>query len=205
MRTSIFFIALLAASVVCQQALVKGCVRWNNQTGTCNVCYRRQVATHGCGPLLPPTDNCLLHLEQQGQKTDCSLCRPRFSLQNNPRICVPGAIFNCVNQFQPTNGKNQCDACGNGQYPSPDGSTCSPLTAGAIPHCRWGEPRVPPIMCHRCSPGYVIAPDRNSCLPATATTTGCIILGNSGNCQACDVFAGYSMQKNGRCKFIKKE
>ena len=53
MKASSLLILLLVSSATLQQAQVKGCVSWNAKKGTCDICYRRQVSTHGCGPLLP--------------------------------------------------------------------------------------------------------------------------------------------------------
>ena len=203
MRTTTLLIALLATSAACQQALVKGCVLWNNQTDTCDICYRRQVATHGCGPLLPPTDNCLLHRGMLGQKTRCVQCKP--GLANTDQYqCIPSNIFNCADAFQ-VGTKIKCLACGNGQYPNPDLTQCAPVTTGAIPNCLQGLYLESSYQCSRCDPGYVTRHSLKSCVLATPETTGCSLLAKDGTCMNCDVFAGYSMQKNGKCKFIKKE
>ena len=199
MKTSTFFIALLIASASYQQqALIKGCFIWNQQNGTCETCYRRQVSTRGCGPLLPVSDTCLLHMESLGQKTDCVLCRPGYGLSQNR--CVPYNIFNCLAYA----GSNKCIICGNGQYPTPDGTQCAPLATGAIPHCEWGLRHLD-IACSRCSPGYVLSATYSSCIPSTSALTGCWGKRLNGTCYNCDVLAGYSMQKNGKCKFIKNE
>ena len=204
MKTTTILITLLIASASLQQGLVKGCAFRDSVSGRCINCYRRQLTTHGCGPLLPETNNCLFHGEKVGQEVLCYLCKPGY-LITSPRKCVPGSIFNCVFGVT-TNGISTCFACGSGQYPTADRLQCAPLAKGAIPNCLWGEADQGDVSCSRCNAGYVVAYDKQSCVPVTAATTGCWNLGSqAGSCQICDVQAGYSMQKNGKCKFIKKE
>ena len=203
-NTSLIVLISLLATSVNLQALVKGCLTWDTGRGTCNTCYRRQVSTKGCGPLLPVTDTCLIHSEQIGQKTRCTACRQGYKLTPQ-RQCAPFDVFNCVYSRNFANGKYQCLACGNGQYPTAGGTLCAPLAKGAIPNCLWGLAINTVVNCLRCNPGYVVGGRSKSCVPITAATTGCSTLGQDGTCGTCNVQAGYSMQKNGKCKFIKKE
>ena len=206
MKTTALLIALLAASATLQQQRqVKGCLRWDTGKGTCNTCYRRQVATHGCGPLLPVTDTCLIHAEEAGQKTQCTLCKNGYGL-NAQFQCIPLGIFNCVHGGTAKGGTNKCLACGNGQYPTTDGTHCAPLATGAIANCLWGEVVNGASNCIRCNPGYVLSATEKACVAVTTGTTGCWLLNKDGtSCANCDVLAGYSMQKSGKCKFIAKE
>ena len=63
---TLLVLALLIASITCQQKVVKGCFIWNPKTNTCFMCDRRQVTANECGPLLPPTDTCHFYAKQPG-------------------------------------------------------------------------------------------------------------------------------------------
>ena len=209
MRTTTLLIALLSSSAslqhtLQQQALVKGCTAWNPYTGTCDSCYRRQVTSTGCGPLLPVTDTCKVHREQQGQKLYCSACKLGYG-QSLPQgdICVPLGIFNCLIGFIDTDNTKYCSICGNGQYPTANGTKCAPLATGAIPNCDAGMISKGVASCYRCNSGYAVAYNSKSCVAVTAATAGCAFLNPDGaSCNSCNVQAGYSMQKSGVCKFI---
>ena len=203
MRTTTFLIALLAASATLQQQLqIKGCLNW--QKFGCVACYERQQTTKGCGPLLPVTDTCLIHGEQPGQQTQCIQCKPGYGV-NQKGQCVQGNIFNCVFGLTDPSGKALCQACGNGQYPTADRTQCAPLPTGALPNCQWGARRGGQIQCLKCYPGYATLVGKGTCVALNAATAGCWMQVDATTCQVCDVIAGYSMQKNGKCKFIKKE
>ena len=204
--TRLFLIALLAATFATpQQALIKGCLAWDSQTSTCKACYRRQVSSKGCGPLLAVSDTCLIHHEQPGQKLHCTLCRPGYGL-NGSYQCLPLNIFNCVYGIISLYNKQKCIVCGNGEYPTADNTICAPLPTGAIANCVDGTLLDGRRNCFRCSPGYAVGGDQASCVALTAATTGCWFLSRDGvTCKTCDALAGYSMQKNGKCKFIQKE
>ena len=207
MRTTSILIALLAATYTLQQhATIKGCATWDKYLGTCRSCARRQVTTHGCGPLLPMSDPCLGHAEKVGQKTDCVFCKFGHGLTQDGQ-CVPAFIFDCSLVTVASNGAKKCVACMNGLYPTVDGTACSPLASGAVANCMWGglvqgSSQTP--YCTKCIPGYVATDLGKSCVKFTANTTGCLLLNlDNSACRTCDIFAGYSMQKNGKCKFIK--
>ena len=206
MRTTAFFIALVTASTALQQqALIKGCALWDSDRGTCQFCYRRQVASNGCGPLLPPSDTCLLHAESIGQATNCLRCQLGYGkVYHHNNNCGPNNIFNCLQaQIASFTGTRlSCRICGNGQHPTPDHSQCAPLTTGGMPNCLWGLRGG----CDRCVPGYASSFSGNYCIPLTPETEGCWTLTDDrSSCYFCDVIAGYSMQKNGKCKFVLNE
>ena len=200
MLKNLFILAILAASINCQQRTVKGCLRWTKETKSCTACYRRQVSTGGCGPLLPVTDTCLVHTESIGQQLKCELCRKGYGLTKQGG-CAPLNIFNCVSGLFVTPTKKGCLYCGNGEYPSQDGSVCAPSTT-PTPNCLWGTAGHLKPFCARCVPNYV-ANEKNQCERQVPSTQGCLRI-FSGECYACDVFAGYSMQKNGSCKFVQQ-
>ena len=205
---TILITLFFASATFQQQQQVKGCLLWDSNKGTCRLCYRRQIGTKGWGPLLPVTDTCLIHTEQAGQKTQCVLCRPGYGVTTQGQCALLG-IFNCIDGAYtgPIHAqKPACRDCGNGQYPTAEG-TCAPLATGGIANCLWGGRRgLNSFLCIRCNPGYVLADGNFSCVAVTAATTGCWVLKDGGKtCGICDALAGYSMQKNGRCKFIKKE
>ena len=202
MRSTLLLLALLAASAVAQQRLIKGCLTWSGTT--CNACYQRQVTSKGCGPLLPVTNTCLIHGEQPGQKTKCLLCKPGYGITNQGS-CAPNTVFGCVFGGITPQGTSTCIGCGSGQYPTPEATQCAPLATGGIDNCLWGGRSGSQLECLRCNPGFGIVAGQQACVALNAGTTGCWIQSTPGACQVCDVIAGYSMQKNGQCKFIKKE
>ena len=208
MRAStLSLLAILATSANLQQLQIKGCLAWNKANNACGACYRRQVTTYGCGPLLPASDNCLIHREQPGQQTRCILCRAGYAT-NNEFDCVPTDIFNCPYASIAEDGLSQCDGCGNGQYPHTEGKSCTPITGGAIANCQWGRTLATSGLrgCVRCLPGFAVTYFDRKCVASAANTTGCWVLSeDQSSCFTCDVVAGYSMQKNGQCKFIAKE
>ena len=203
MKRTLLILAITVASAICQQRLVKGCFKWDKTKNTCTACYRRKITSTGCGTLLSVQDNCLLHAETPGQPLFCQLCRQGYAPDEN-RQCQPLNIFNCavggIYQKQHT-----CDICGNGQFPVANGSTtvCAP-DPNPIPNCLWGTV-LNGKKCLRCGAGYVVKSDASGCVAQNATNLGALRLNNDGSLYTCDVFAGYSMQKNGQCKFIKQE
>ena len=122
MFKNLVIIALLAASISCQQRTIKGCFSFNKDTNTCTACYRRMITSSGgCGPLLPETDPCSLYGGGAGQAKNCMICKQGYGLSprvNNP--CIPQAIFGC--RYTLNFGYNgiKCEFCGAGLYPTPD-------------------------------------------------------------------------------------
>ena len=201
-RKFLLVILLILPVIKSQRRKIKGCVNWNKVAKTCRHCYRRQVSTKGCGPLLPVTDECLVHAELPGQKLRCSLCRPGYILSKAEGNCVPGNTFNCLLGYL-TSGSSQCVVCGNGQYPSIDGSQCSPQSSYHVSNCLWGGLRT--RQCWRCGAGYALSFDSIQCIKKTTATIGCWQLDQDGrSCLLCDSPSGYSIQLNGKCEFIKE-
>ena len=208
MNKSIILIAILAASVSCQQRTVKGCYHWNNNTNTCGACHRRQVTSNGCGPLLPPSDTCLIHAEQAGQKTNCELCKLGYgyNLGNSGPACLPLNIRDCAIGGVDSSGQANCIVCARGLFPQQEVKAtdfCAPQTP-LLPNCSWVEKLIgTPATCNLCNVGYVRKGP--GCIPETAATVGCLTLNKAGTaCYTCDAAAGYSMQKNGKCKFVSQ-
>ena len=91
-------LALLVASISCQQKAIKGWIFWNKYFTVCSKCYRRKkTESCGCGPLLPVTDICLIHYEGPGQPTDCALRRKGYGLSAKPSDpCISLPILGCL-------------------------------------------------------------------------------------------------------------
>ena len=207
MQKGILLLFVFAASAVCQQKSVKGCFTYDAVSKKCRDCYRRHVTASGvCGPLLPVTDTCLIHGGQTGTK-DCSLCRPGYA-RTTDGDCTAKDVFNCID-LQPYFGnKYRCLTCGSGQYPNTITGQCGPIANAkdAVANCLWGLNYAGRIGCTKCIAGYTLNTTIQKCIPQTGALVGCWKTKSDGKtCGACDAFAGYSMQKNGSCKFIKKE
>ena len=203
---NLVILGLLAASISCQQRTIKGCIFWNKYQNSCSQCYRRKkTASGGCGPLLPVNDTCLIHDERPGHPTDCALCRKGYGLSNNAQQqCVPLPIFGCIGGLNFGADGIECYVCGVGLYPTQDRSQCAPI-ANPIPNCLWGglDRKKASAICTRCVPGYVLNYSRQ-CVAQTASNTGCVYQDSDDICRECDVYGGYSMQKNGKCKFVSQ-
>ena len=204
MNKSLLISLLLAASINCQvTTTIKGCFQWNSFTNSCALCFRRQLTTTGiCGPLLSSTDPCWIHREPYGSsKTICGFCAPGYALNSATGACDRVNIFNCLNaQYDGKTAK--CLVCGGGQYPTEDGTACAPAKSSStkVGACDWGTTGA---KCYKCDPGYVISRDNTGCYGTTTTTIGCQQLNaDDQTCFVCDAFNGYSMQKDGTCKFI---
>ena len=204
MYKSILLAFLLAVSSHCQsQNIVKGCFQWNSFTNSCALCYRRKYAAiGGCGSLLPSNDTCLIHKEPAGSNaTICALCASGYALNTTSGGCKQASIFDCLNtQYD---GKTvKCLVCAGGQYPTSDGSLCAPPESSSrvIRNCQWGGPN---NTCYKCAPGYVLTRNSQGCHGQFSSTRGCLQLNSNGStCFVCDAFNGYSMQKDGTCKFV---
>ena len=200
MYKNLLIALILSASINCQtKKVIKGCFQWNSFTNTCALCFRRQFTTFGgCGALLPSTDTCLIHREPAGSKTTiCGLCRPGYALTATGS-CQQINIFNCINA-QIVGKTAKCLACGGGESPTNDGTACAPDSNNHVPACLWDSPNT---HCYKCIPGYVLARNSQGCYAVTSGTIGCQQLNSDGSCFVCDAFNGYSMQKDGTCKFI---
>ena len=200
MKKSIILIAILFATMHCQQhSVIKGCFVWSKYANTCLSCFRRKPTTSGCGPLLPVTDTCLMHQEKPGEPLNCGMCKPGYG--SSMGSCSPINIFNCIFGLI-SQSQTRCDICGNGQYPVQGGSECAPKEGGD-PNCRWGFTDGGRSSCARCNAGYV-ATYSGACVKATESTVGCFKLNSNGGCFSCDAWSGYSMQRNGKCKFFEQ-
>ena len=200
-QTLLALTILVATSVNCQQRVVKGCALWKDIRKTCEVCYERKPIQGGCGPQLPPTDPCALYVDVDGQAS-CIICKPGYGAVGDG-TCTPVPIFNCN---EGVSHPDTCLGCGNGQYPSEDDSTCIPAPQGkGVPNCLVGRRLFDSLGCNRCAPGYVVNYPGTACYAQTAQTVGCMQLTKDmKGCYLCDVYAGYSMQKNLKCKFVKQ-
>ena len=200
-RTLLVLTILNTASVNCQQRVVKGCALWKDIRKTCAACYERKPVQGGCGPQLPPSDPCLVYADI-ADTIICTVCKPGYGVKNDG-TCVPVPIFNCVNAIAQS---NTCVACGNGQYPSKDRKSCIPAPQGqAVPNCLQGTRLFDTLGCQLCVPGFVVNEPSTKCYAQIAETVGCLELTKDlKSCLVCDVFAGYSMQKNFKCKFVKQ-
>ena len=201
-KNTLLIAAILVVSTNCQQKISKGCVT-RGSLGFCDACYRRQITNDGnCGPLLPVTDNCLIHLEYQGESTNCSQCRPGYG-QGAQAKCYVVDIFNCIHGGISFGGYKKCLICGNNQFPDPYGATCVPTSSINIKNCLWGNGL---NLCEKCVPGYAVSSGGHSCVPWTSETQRCWLLAKGNQkCNWCDVFGEYSMQKSKKCLFVKQE
>ena len=205
-KNLIIILTLLAASISCQQqSTTKGCLYWSKTRGVCTACYRRLRVPKGrCGPLLPFADYCLIHTGSPGAKSRCGLCRPGYGITTRG-ACAPLDIFDCVQGEFKHQGKGFCVACGSGNVPSEDGSSYIPAPERFL-NCLWGgrDPASGALYCARCSPNY-LKYDTDRCARQKYPRKGCLEIQEEGlKCLSCDVFAGYSMQKDGSCKFVKR-
>ena len=201
----ILLIVILAASISCQtpSTTIKGCFQWNTFTNSCSLCYQRAIQGSKCGPLLPSNSLCLIHKEQVGSPVNCDLCRPGYSLTEDGQ-CKVINIFGCVRGVIRA-GKSLCLACGGGLFPAKDQSGCAPIPSTNISYvanCVWGASNG---TCYKCAPGFVVGSNATFCTSETTTTKGCYQLNRDNQtCFVCDAFDGYSMQKDGSCKFINQ-
>ena len=205
MQKGILLLLVITASATCQQRSIKGCFKWFTYTKKCESCYRRYLTPSGvCGPLLPITDPCLVHTGMAGESGKCNLCRPGYALTNGGE-CTPHGIFNCVLAVPGFNNEYSCLACGSGQYPDRTTGQCVPFSSGYVKNCLWGYSFRGLIGCRKCAAGYVLSTNSAFCSPVGTNLVGCLLENpDQQTCNVCDAYAGYSMQRNEKCKFIQQ-
>ena len=198
---ALLLVTLLTTSINCQQRTIKNCFLWRGPAKTCSLCYESKPVLGGCGTKLPQTDPCLAYITAS-ENTFCSTCKAGFGARPDG-TCAPTGIFNCVLGLA---NPSQCNACGSGQYPTNDLKACAPAPQGkGVANCLWGNRIGTAYGCYRCVPGFVVTEDQTRCVAETADTVGCFGLKFDGKtCGVCDAIAGYSMQRNLKCKFIKQ-
>ena len=209
MLNKVILFCVLPAIILSQQAVIKGCYYQNLIKKRCSACYRRQKQANGpgCGPLLPVTDTCLIHYEAPGEKLQCGLCREGYGLTLKD-TCVPSNMFNCVSSgVYPGENDKSCFSCGRGLYPDSNYEYCLPAPEGkGVEHCEWGTLiNSQTIKCNKCSPGYILNFENTACVPIVPHYVGCLQMEGFGRCISCNVYAGYSMQIDGTCKFVAHE
>ena len=210
-------VATLFMAAATQDASYDGCIGLLGKA--CSVCFRRKRPANGngCGPLLPKNDTCDIYGFNKSPVHDgdyCVTCKAGYTNKvtfNNGTLkytCVPGAIQDCINEYETVNPGNTfklCDACKNGKYAVLDEkaktSSCQTIS-DPVPNCLIGgiditnSPEIKGKKCYRCKPGYAADGRTGQCAPATQK--GCW-LQLKGRCYACDPYQGYSMNQQGQC------
>ena len=180
---------------------IPGCLQYDPVAKQCTTCYMRPTSpTTGCGALKPNT-NCLYQQSGVGEAQLCKLCIPGFA--NTPvGQCVRGKIDNCVLTLSTAADGLFCGACMHGMYPSYNWKACVPAIGQQImQNCDWLGNAINHPYCIKCAKGYATGRYQYTC--TKTDLVGCLTLDTTpGKCYKCNVFEGYSMQRDGSCKKV---
>ena len=197
--SSILILLALAVTTVTANGL---CVQ-RAKNGPCFVCYKSKPnqSTGECGPVIGGT--CLQYFNN-----DCQICQRGYysgrrpGAQNLECIQDPNYIQNCFSELL-DKGRKECAFC-NGGYPNLNTGRGSCIPFGGsknIPNCLVGRSNPQAIACYRCQNGYTYDYVRKQCV-SVSSLSGCLsflTLGNLKICTGCNVYEGYSMNKNTDC------
>ena len=189
------------------------CFSFNKKNGHCASCYKSKVdfTTGGCGPVLGPDNKCVIYGKIPiGKGVDlCLGCQQGYAVtttniaQGTNCVKDPNPIKNCFFELN-VNKKKSCLAC-NGGAPNALKTACIPWAniKDPIAKCKVGGFKaIGEYDCFICNKGLSYSDTFGKCLTAR-TGPGCLeySVDSAGNgaCQACDVFNGYTMNKNLQC------
>ena len=182
---------------------IPNCLRFDPTTKRCTTCYMSPTSpTTGCGAY-QPNNKCFYQQSGVGEAQYCKLCIPGFA--NTPAgQCVKGNIDNCVFTLVTAEDGVFCGACMHGLYPTFNLKGCGKAYGqNYMANCDWLGNAIDHPFCLKCAKGYVSGRYQNACIKSDLV--GCLRLDTTpGKCYWCNVYEGYSMQRDGSCKKVGK-